>query len=35
MEQGDGFAPYDVLLLKNDGSTEVYARVNAAAEQYE
>jgi hypothetical protein len=35
MEQGDGFTPYDVLLLKNDGSTEVYARVNAAAEQYE
>ncbi|MCJ7558347.1 MAG: DUF411 domain-containing protein [Gammaproteobacteria bacterium] len=35
MEQGDNFTPYQVLLLKRDGSTEIYARVNAATEQYE
>ena len=35
MEQGDDFTPYEVLLLKDDGSTEVYATVSAAAEQYE
>lgn len=27
MEYGDQKMPYDVLLLKNDGSTEVYARI--------
>ena len=25
MEQGDEFEPYDVLLIKKDGSTEVFA----------
>lgn len=34
MELGDQFRPYDVLLLKTDGTAEVYARVNTAAEQY-
>lgn len=27
MEMGDRFTPYDVLILKRDGSSEVYARV--------
>ena len=26
MEQGDEFEPYDVLLVKKDGSTEVFAK---------
>ncbi|MDP1930643.1 MAG: DUF411 domain-containing protein [Gammaproteobacteria bacterium] len=34
MELGEQFQPYDVLLLKTDGSAEVYARVNTKAEQY-
>lgn len=34
MELGDQFQPYDVLLLKTDGTSEVYARVNTQAEQY-
>lgn len=34
MEMGNRFTPYDVLLLKTDGSTQVYARINAASEQY-
>lgn len=34
MEVGDRFTPYQVLLLKADGSSEVYAEVSAAAEQY-
>ena len=34
MEIGDRFSPYDVLLLKNDGSSEVYAEVRSAREQY-
>ena len=34
MEMGNRFTPYDVLLLKADGSTQVYARINAASEQY-
>lgn len=34
MEMGDKFAPYQVLLLKPDGSSEVYAEVKTAQEQY-
>lgn len=33
MEVGDRFTPYDVLLLKRDGSTEVYARIQSPADQ--
>lgn len=28
MEMGDKFMPYDVLLLKKDGTSEVYARIS-------
>lgn len=34
MEVDDRFMPYEVLLLKDDGSTEVYARVTTPAQQY-
>ena len=34
MEVDDRFTPYQVLLLKNDGHSEVYARVDTAAQQY-
>lgn len=34
MEMGERFQPYSVYLLKNDGSTEVYANVESAAQQY-
>lgn len=34
MEVGDRFTPYDVLLLKEDGSSEVYAHINQASVQY-
>lgn len=34
MEMGDRFSAYDVLLLKKDGSSEVYAKVETAKEQY-
>lgn len=34
MEVGDRFSPYQVLLLKSDGSAEVYAQVNSLEEQY-
>lgn len=34
MEVDDRFSPYQVLLLKEDGSSEVYASVDTAAEQY-
>ena len=34
METGDRFNPYAVLLLKRDGSTDVYAEVNTPAQQY-
>jgi len=34
MEMGDRFKPYDILLLKKDGSSEIYAKVNSAKEQY-
>lgn len=34
MEMGDMFTPYPVLLLKKDGSSEVYGQVNSLGEQY-
>ncbi|MCW8193922.1 DUF411 domain-containing protein [Proteobacteria bacterium 005FR1] len=34
MEVGDRFTPYDVLLLKKDGSSEVYASVASTQEQF-
>lgn len=34
MEMGDRFEPYDVLLLKSDGSSEVYARIEEPEQQY-
>ncbi|WP_347331788.1 DUF411 domain-containing protein [Marinimicrobium locisalis] len=34
MEMGERFEPYDVLLLKEDGSSEVYAHIDTAEEQY-
>lgn len=35
MEVGDRFMPYQVLLLKKDGGTEVFASVDNAAQQFE
>ncbi|MDH2434598.1 DUF411 domain-containing protein [Pokkaliibacter sp. MBI-7] len=34
MEMGERFQPYSVYLLKNDGTAEVYARIETAAQQY-
>lgn len=34
MEMGDRFTPYQVLLLKRDGSAEVYGQVSSPLEQY-
>ncbi len=34
MEVGDQFHPYDVLVLKTDGSAEVYAHISSKEEQY-
>lgn len=34
MEMGDFFNPYDIYQINRDGSTEVYAQVKTAAEQY-
>lgn len=34
MEMDDRFTPYDVLLLKEDGSSQVYARMETAQAQY-
>ena len=34
MEVDDRWTPYQVLLLKADGSTEVYARIDEPAQQY-
>jgi len=34
MEMGDRFTPYQVLLLKRDGSADVFAKVNTPLEQY-
>lgn len=33
MEMGEKFMPYQVLLLKKDGTSEVYAKINQASEQ--
>ncbi len=30
---GNRFTPYDILLIKKDGSSEVYASIANAAEQ--
>lgn len=34
MEIGEQFTPYDVLLLRSDGSAQVYAHIGTKAEQY-
>lgn len=34
MEAGDRFSPYQVLLLKEDGTSELYASIDSAPEQY-
>lgn len=34
MEAGDKFMPYQVLLLKSDGGSEVYASMQTAGDQY-
>ena len=34
MEMGNRFTPYDILLMKKDGSHEVYASIKTAAEQH-
>jgi len=33
MEMGDRFTPYQILLMKKDGTAEVYATINSAADQ--
>ncbi|MDP2283033.1 MAG: DUF411 domain-containing protein, partial [Pseudohongiella sp.] len=35
MEAGDRLDPYDVLLLKTDGSTEVFASITNLQMQYQ
>lgn len=35
MEMGDQFSPYEVLLLRKDGSSEVFARVDVLEDQYQ
>lgn len=34
MEIGDQFHPYDVMIMKTDGSAQVYARIATKNEQY-
>jgi len=34
MEMGDRFMPYQVLLLKVDGSSEIYSTINTYEEQF-
>ncbi len=34
MEMGDRFSPYSIILLKSDGSQEVFAEVSSAEEQF-
>jgi hypothetical protein len=34
MEVGDKFMPYQVLLLKHDGSHEIYADIRRPEQQY-
>jgi hypothetical protein len=33
MEVGERFMPYQILLLGEDGSTEIYAEINSMADQ--
>jgi hypothetical protein len=33
MEMGNRFTPYDILLMKKDGSSEVYASIKSKADQ--
>lgn len=35
MEMGDRFQAYEVVLLKRDGSSEVYERIQSARQQYQ
>lgn len=35
MEMGEQFSPYQVLLLKKNGSSEVFARVDVQEDQYQ
>lgn len=34
MEMGDKFMPYKILLLKKDGSSEIFASINSYKEQF-
>jgi hypothetical protein len=34
MEMGERFTPYDVLLLKSDGSNEVYIRITSLTQTF-
>lgn len=34
MEAGERFTPYEIILVKEDGATEPYARIEAPGEQY-
>lgn len=34
MEVGNKFSPYEIVLLKNDGSHEVYARIDSYEQQF-
>lgn len=34
MEMGDRFSPYEILLVKQDGSTEVFAKIGTYEEQF-
>jgi hypothetical protein len=34
MEMGERFTPYDVLLLKSDGSSEVYVRITSLTQTF-
>lgn len=33
MEMGNNFSPYDVVLMKKDGTTELFASIKSAADQ--
>ncbi|MDE0733464.1 MAG: DUF411 domain-containing protein [Gammaproteobacteria bacterium] len=33
MEMGDRFTPYDILLMKKDGSSEIFASIKSKADQ--
>ena len=34
MEMGDMFDPYSIILVKEDGTTEVYAEIATMQDQY-